>query len=152
MEILEKNLGLDSAHRVWIERIHTLERYNRLKAARPVIVAFSSYRYVESVMANVHKLRDTDYSVNRDFPTEIARARKLLWPKLKQIRERNPLSKASLGYPAKLSRICSSNGTVFSGVAVSMQLILVSRTSKVDARTLHSQATSGTLWTFLQVN
>ena len=53
-------------------------------------------------MANVNKLRDTDYSVNRDFPTEISRARKLLWPKLKQIRERNPLSKASLGYPAKI--------------------------------------------------
>ena len=92
MEFLEKDLGLDSAHRAWIERAHRLGCYNRMKAARPIIVAFSSYRYIESVMANVNKLRDTDYSVNRDFPTELSRARKLLWPKLKQIRVQNPVT------------------------------------------------------------
>ena len=38
-----------------------------MKAARPITVAFSSYRYVESFLANVNKLRYTNYSVNRDF-------------------------------------------------------------------------------------
>ena len=67
-----------------------------------VIVAFSSYRYIKIVMANVYKLKDTNYSVNRDFPAEITKARKLLWPKLKHIRQQFPISKATSSYLAKI--------------------------------------------------
>ena len=35
-------------------------------------------------------------------PAEITRARKILWPKLKQIRQDNPLSKAMIVFPAKI--------------------------------------------------
>ena len=99
---LENDLGLETMDGTWIERAHRLGRYDKTKASRPIIVAFSSYRYIEIVMANVYKLKDTNYSVNRDFPAEITKARKLLWPKLKHIRQQFPFSKAALGYPAKI--------------------------------------------------
>lgn len=102
IEFLENELCLDTVERSWIERSHRLGRFDRTKAARPIIVAFSSYHYIESIMANVSRLKGTDYSVNRDFPAEISRARKALWPKLKQIRERYPQSRAFIVYPAKI--------------------------------------------------
>ena len=127
VDFLNTDLGLDSADRAWIERAHRLGRYDRTKSARPIIVAFSSYRYVEAVMANVNKLRDSVYSVNRDFPSEISRARKLLWPKLKQVRQQYPLAKASLGYPAKIIM----NGKVIEDLFPEWDTIL--RGSRIDA-------------------
>ena len=99
---LQDALNLESADSTWIERAHRLGRYDRTKSARPIIVAFSCYRHIESIMANVNRLRDTDFSVNRGLPAEITRARKILWPKLKQIRQDNPLSKAMIVFPAKI--------------------------------------------------
>ena len=99
---LQDALNLESADSTWIERAHRLGRYDRTRAARPIIVAFSCYRHIESIMANVNRLRGTDFSVNRDLPAEITRARKILWPKLKQIRQDNPLSKAMIVFPAKI--------------------------------------------------
>ncbi|MCG8034998.1 MAG: hypothetical protein JAZ03_22875, partial [Candidatus Thiodiazotropha taylori] len=103
LELLHgEELGISGADDTWIERAHRLGRFDSRKAARPIIVAFSSYRHIETIMANVSKLRDTDFSVNRDFPTEITRARKVLWPKLKQLRQKFPSSQATLAYPAKI--------------------------------------------------
>ena len=99
---MQDDLGLESTDSTWIERAQRLGRFDRTKAARPIILAFSCYRHIETIMANATRLRDTDYSVNRDLPAEIARARKVLWPKLKQIRQEFPLSKATMAYPAKI--------------------------------------------------
>lgn len=42
------------------------------------------------------------YSVSRDYPVEITRARKTLWPEYKRLKQENPLSKVAIVYPAKL--------------------------------------------------
>ena len=68
-----------------------------------------------------------NYSVNRDFPSEISRARKLLWPKLKQTRQLNPMAKVSMGYPAKIIM----NGNVTEDLFPEWDTIL--RGSRIDA-------------------
>ena len=83
-------------------------------------------------MANVNILRDSVYSVNRDFPSEISRGRTLLWPKLKQVRQQYPLAKSSLGYPAKIIM----NGKVIEDLFPECDTII--RGSRIDAAH-HSQ-------------
>lgn len=102
LEFLSNMLNIQNLDRSSIERAHRLGRYDRNKGIRPIIVAFSSYHLVETVMSNVSRLKDTRFSVNKDFPVEISRARRLLWPKVKQARLQYPGSKVSMGFPAKL--------------------------------------------------
>ena len=84
-----------------ISRAHRLGRYERTKK-RPVIVAFQSYVLAESIIKQGYKLKDTDFSISRDYPLEITRARRTLWPEYKQIKSQHPLAKVAIVYPAKL--------------------------------------------------
>ena len=90
-----------------IERIHRLGRYNPSKGPRPIIAAFSFFRDTEEIMGNARLLRNTSYSISRDHPPEIAKARQKLWPQFKAARI-NQFNRVSIGYPAKLI----VNGTV----------------------------------------
>ena len=47
-------------------------------------------------------LKDIEYSISRDYPLEITRARKTLWPDFKCANTQNPSAKVSIGYPAKI--------------------------------------------------
>ena len=47
-------------------------------------------------------LRDTKFRISRGHPREITRARKTLWPDLKQAKALNPSAKVAILYPAKL--------------------------------------------------
>ena len=84
-----------------ISRAHRLGRYEGTKK-RPVIVAFQSYVLAESIIKQGYKLKDTDFSISRDYPLEITRARRTLWPEYKQIKSQHPLAKVAIVYPAKL--------------------------------------------------
>ena len=90
-------------------------------------MAFSLYRHVDSVMSKVSNLQGSEYSVNWDFPSEISRARKLLWPKLKQTRQLNSMAKVSMGYPAKIIM----NGSVTEDLFPKWDTILCG--SRIDA-------------------
>lgn len=53
-------------------------------------------------MKNTSALRETRFSVSRDYPVEITRARKTLWSDYKQARANNRNAKIAILYPAKL--------------------------------------------------
>lgn len=84
-----------------ISRAHRIGRYDRNRI-RPVIVAFQEYVVTESIIKKGNVLRDSNYSVSRDYPIEITRARKTLWPSYKQLKQQNPLSRVAIVYPARL--------------------------------------------------
>ena len=45
------------------------------------------YNVYEKILKNARLLRGTRYSVDRDYPAEITNARKLLWPRFKELRQ-----------------------------------------------------------------
>ncbi|KAH3794780.1 hypothetical protein DPMN_148318 [Dreissena polymorpha] len=53
-------------------------------------------------MSNVRRLKNTPFCVDHDFPREIQEARGRLWPKFKELKNRDPRSRVQLIYPAKL--------------------------------------------------
>ena len=85
-----------------INRIHRLGRYVGGGKRRPIIVAFKDYQLTENIIKQGLNLKDTGFSVSRDYPLEISRARQTLWPEYKRIKQQNPFAKISIVYPAKL--------------------------------------------------
>ena len=84
-----------------IPRTHRLGRYKRGNS-RHIIVFFLDYRDVGYVLENANKFKCTVYSINRDFPREIAYARRQLWPEYKDLKKSNPGKKVNIVYPAKI--------------------------------------------------
>ena len=92
-----------------IARAHRLGSLQRFRSRqhvsrRPIIVAFKDYSLTEQIMTNARRLRGTNFRVEKDFPAEIAEARKNLWPKLKAEKSKNPTCRVTIAYPAKLIR------------------------------------------------
>ena len=52
-------------------------------------------------MKQARRLKNTHYSIDRDYPLEISAARKKLWPEVKELR-RIPNSNVQLKFPAKI--------------------------------------------------
>lgn len=102
-----------------IARVHRLGRYKR-GHIRPIIVNFLDFRDAEKAISVAYLLKDTKFSINRDFPKEIADARHALWPKYKQLRNQHPDSKISLVYPAKIIK----DGRVYADMFPKWNLIL----------------------------
>jgi len=96
---LATHLGLDQG--LSISRVHRLGRYSR-DSTRPIIAQFIDWRDTELVLSKAKLLRNTDFSINRDYPKEIAQARKKLWSDFKDLRAANPNSKVIMAYPAKV--------------------------------------------------
>lgn len=84
-----------------IDRAHRLGRFKQGQK-RSVIVAFRDYSDVELVLSKANKLKGSEYSINRDFPKEIANARRSLWGEYKDLKRQCPSSKINLVYPAKI--------------------------------------------------
>ena len=82
-------------------RAHRIGRFDRNRK-RPIIVAFQEYALTETIARKGNVLKDTNFSLSRDYPIEITRARKTMWPAYKKLKEENPLSKVAIVYPAKL--------------------------------------------------
>ena len=87
---------------MYMERAHRLGRlkHNQTKP-RPIIVAFRDYYDTEMILQAAPDLKNTAYSVCRDYPKEITEARNKLWPHYRKARE-NPSAKVSIRYPARL--------------------------------------------------
>ena len=56
----------------------------------------------DRIIKQGHLLKDTLFSISRDYPIEITRARTTLWPEYKQIKGQNPYAKVAVVYPAKI--------------------------------------------------
>jgi hypothetical protein len=89
----------------FIQRIHRLGSLSRARAysqitRRPIIVAFRDYGDTEYILDRAKLLKDTRFGIDRDYPKEIASARKKLWP---LYLENKKLRKdVKIAYPAKL--------------------------------------------------
>ena len=75
----EMQIEITSNDIVRAHRLGSLQRYkSRFQVTkRPIIVAFKEYSLVERIMGNVRSLWGKDYRVEKDFPSEIAEARKI---------------------------------------------------------------------------
>ncbi|MCG8044773.1 MAG: hypothetical protein N0E48_03665, partial [Candidatus Thiodiazotropha endolucinida] len=87
--------------------------------------AFKDYTLTETILNQAKCLQGKGFRVEKDFPVEIAEARKRLWPKLKSERANNPRSKLTIVYPAKLIK----NGRVIADEFPDWHKVL--RTSRV---------------------
>ena len=76
-----------------ISRAHRLGRFIGRGKRRPIIVAFQDYQLIENIIRQGLNLKNTRFSVSRDYPLEITRARKTLWPEYKRIKQENPFAK-----------------------------------------------------------
>ena len=102
-------MGLDSEDS-YIERVHRLGSLQEARqrrsdpkspVTRPLIVAFYESPSVETVMETAYMLRNSPYSVTRDYPLEIKNKRKRLMPTFLKERQ-NKNNKISIEYPARL--------------------------------------------------
>lgn len=96
LDISPRDVSIARAHRLGQRVLH--KQFQN----RPIIVNFSDFQDVELIMSKVTMLKGLKFSVDYDFPREIQEARSRLWPRLKQLKTRNPTSKVKIIYPAKL--------------------------------------------------
>ncbi|MES9880641.1 MAG: hypothetical protein ABW185_07145 [Sedimenticola sp.] len=126
---------LNIQDRIAIDRAHRLGKF-RHGNNRFIIVAFTYFTDTEYILSQCRQLQNKPYSVSRDFPHEIVQARKLLWPKYKDLRTRyagHTQHKVNIVYPAKLIH----NGTVV--VDMFPQWDEFMRRSRVSFRELSDQ-------------
>ena len=96
------NIDLDG---MCVQRVHRLgsmvkARRTSQTPRRPIIAAFRDYRDTEYIMQNATKLFGSRYGIDRDYPKEIAMARKRLWEHQKSSYKSGEYVK--IVFPAKL--------------------------------------------------
>lgn len=95
---LQDKLGIED--HIPTERAHRFGKFGL--HPRPIIVAFSFFRDTDYILSKCRLLKNTSFAISRDFPVEIADARRELWPTYKDLRKKHPRDKISIVYPAKL--------------------------------------------------
>lgn len=71
-----------------IERAHRLGRIQDPRKPRPVVVKFSNFNAKVEVIGQGYKLKGSDYSMFEQFPREIVARRRLLYPIMKEFKEK----------------------------------------------------------------
>lgn len=76
----------------FVQRVHRLGSLRRASGItqtprRPIIVAFRDFGDTEFILQQARKLKHTRYSIDRDYPKEIASARKRLWGRYRNERD-----------------------------------------------------------------
>ena len=102
---MSERLGLDDEelYIIFARRLGPIDNGRRHVRKRPILCTFSHYSEVDLVMSETRRLRNTGYAVDRDYPPEIAAARKKLWPDVKQRRSAASSSDSiQLKFPAKI--------------------------------------------------
>ena len=133
-----------------IERAHRLgslsnDSYrNKPEPKRPIIVRFRDYNDTELVMQRAYRLRNSVFSVDRDYPKEISQARKELQHSHSRTAVRNSLREVDMNvhvvlylractysYSCLISKICVSLTQIFLDMCIAVCLPgqLVSRYS-----------------------
>ena len=79
-DFLWAEMGLDSDD-LGIERVHRISSLHNARVKsdppkRPIIASFYEYRHTNVVLETGYMLRNSNYSVSRDYPREIVSARK----------------------------------------------------------------------------
>ena len=99
---------------------------------RTILVTFRDANDVETIMSNTRLLARTNYGISRDYPREIADARRELWGDYKQARSRFGPRNVKLRFPAALE----VNGDVVRDLFPRWyETLRGSRNSNVTART-----------------
>ena len=93
---------------LFIDRVHRLgsftkakQRKRRENPRRPVIIACQDYNSVEKVMDAAYILRNSKFSLTRDYPRELVAARQRLMPRY-QAERANFNHKVIIEYPTNL--------------------------------------------------
>ena len=97
-DFLWAEMGLDSDD-LGIERVHRIGSLHNARVKsdlpkRPIIASFYEYKHTNVVLETGYMLRNSNFSVSRDYPREIVSARKRLMPQFKSQRQ-NTRSKVS---------------------------------------------------------
>ncbi len=93
---------MQRAHRVGRRQFANRGGRGLRPAHRPIIIELRDYQDVELILSKAKLLANTPFGISRDYPTEIANARKELYPKFKELRQKNPNSQVTIQFPAKL--------------------------------------------------
>lgn len=130
-----------------VQRVHRLGSIVKARSVtqtprRPIICAFRDYKDTECIMSRAQVLSGTSYGIDRDYPKEIAQARKYLWNFKKQQRYTSR-DKVAINYPAKLI----VNGAVVKDVfsdwhsVLNMDRLSFFRSDETTRDSIYSQAT-----------
>lgn len=75
---------------------------NDIPKKRPVLIKFMYAEDVTTCIDKAYKLAGTQFSIDRDYPSEIRQARKRLWPEVKRLRAREGKKSVKLVFPAAI--------------------------------------------------
>ena len=98
---LERDLGFLDAGSVEIQRVH---RNGKAKDGnpRPILARFLRYKDVQKIFSLGHRLKDTNFQMFRDYPTEIVKRRKEQMKTFKEARRNGIPASFSQSQPDKL--------------------------------------------------
>ena len=88
-DILENTLGIENAKTMKIDRSHRMGKKQgttRTKQ-RAIVAKFNYFQDKERVLANVKKFKGSGMAVSEQFPDEIIKERKRLYPEFKKAKE-----------------------------------------------------------------
>ena len=100
-EFLERELGFADAHNVEIQRVHRVGKSKEGKP-RPILARFLRYKDVQQIFSLGRRLKDTDFQIFQDLPTEIINRRKRQMETFKEAKKRGIPAYFSKSQPDKL--------------------------------------------------
>ena len=85
-KILEENMDIeDAANKIKVDRSHRLGKRREQNAKpRPIVVKFNYHQDKEDIRRNAKKLKGTRIGISEQFPEEINRVRRRLYPEYKK--------------------------------------------------------------------
>ena len=85
-KLLEEKMGMkDATKNIKMDRSHRLGRPKPgASKPRPIVAKFNYHQDRETIRRNAMKLRGTNIGIGEQFPAEIVKARKELYPELKK--------------------------------------------------------------------
>lgn len=104
---LKNELDIDTTE-MCIERAHRMglltdEKYRgKFDPKRPMIIKFRDYADTETIMSKAYKLKGSRFSVDRQYPKEISKARSELYSSNEAKKARANRQKVQIRYPARL--------------------------------------------------
>ena len=85
--LLAEKLGLENAKNIKIDRSHRLgKKKSGESKPRPIVAKFNFHQDKVTILQNARKLKGTQIGISEQFPEEIAKERKRLYPELKKAR------------------------------------------------------------------
>ena len=87
-KLLEEKLQIEDSYKIKIDRSHRLGREKQgVKKPRPIVAKFNFYQDRENIRLNARKLKGSSIAIGEQFPDEIVKIRRDLYPELKKARE-----------------------------------------------------------------